>query len=200
MNNTIEIIKYKGKEIKIGYDEFSENPIDSMDFLGTINCFHRNYNIGHDHNYNLYDLNNIINHKDFLSLPVYMYDHSGITINTTGFSCQWDSGQIGIIYVSKEKIRQEYSVKRITKKIEKQVYEVLRSEIKTLDIYLTGQIFGFQTDNDSCYGFYDYDECIQEAKSQIDYEEKQAIKKHTEKVKQYVKNGVPLLCREALTI
>ena len=25
-------------------------------------------------------------------LPLYLYDHSGITMNTTGFSCPWDSG------------------------------------------------------------------------------------------------------------
>jgi len=48
--------------------------------------------------------------KDVIYLPVYMYDHSGITINTVGFSCGWDSGQIGYIYVTKDKIRKEYNV------------------------------------------------------------------------------------------
>ena len=26
--------------------------------------------------------------------PLYLYDHGGITMNTTGFSCSWDSGQV----------------------------------------------------------------------------------------------------------
>ena len=33
-------------------------------------------------------------------LPLYLYDHSGITMNTCGFSCPWDSGQVGWIYAS----------------------------------------------------------------------------------------------------
>jgi hypothetical protein len=41
-------------------------------------------------------------------LPVYLYDHSGLTINTTGFTCPWDSGQIGWIYASHEQVKAEY--------------------------------------------------------------------------------------------
>lgn len=41
-------------------------------------------------------------------LPVYMYDHSGLTINTTGFSCPWDSGLLGWIYASHDKIKEEF--------------------------------------------------------------------------------------------
>ena len=56
-------------------------------------------------------------YNDNVVLPVYMYDHSGITINTTGFSCPWDSGMVGIIYVSKEKIREKFNIKRISSKL-----------------------------------------------------------------------------------
>ena len=40
-------------------------------------------------------------------LPLYLYDHSGISMKTTPFSCQWDSGQVGWIYVEKKKCLQE---------------------------------------------------------------------------------------------
>ena len=40
--------------------------------------------------------------QKYLMLPLYLYDHSGITMNTTGFSCPWDSGQVGWIYAFKE--------------------------------------------------------------------------------------------------
>ena len=40
-------------------------------------------------------------------LPLYLYDHSGITMNTTGFSCGWDSGVVGFIYCSKKDFREE---------------------------------------------------------------------------------------------
>ena len=36
-------------------------------------------------------------------LPLYLYDHSGLSMNTSGFSCPWDSGQVGWIYCNNEK-------------------------------------------------------------------------------------------------
>jgi len=98
--------------------------------------------------------------QKFIILPLYLYDHSGITMNTTGFSCPWDSGQVGWIYVSKEKVRKEYEVKRITKKIRDRVIAVLKSEVKIYSQWLEGNVFGFvlkdAEDNeiDSCWGFY----------------------------------------------
>ena len=52
--------------------------------------------------------------QKFLMLPLYLYDHSGITMNTTGFSCPWDSGQVGWIYASKEDALREFGGKNIT--------------------------------------------------------------------------------------
>lgn len=40
-------------------------------------------------------------------LPLYLYDHSGLTMNTSGFSCRWDSGQVGWIYCSHERCEKE---------------------------------------------------------------------------------------------
>lgn len=45
--------------------------------------------------------------KKFIILPLYLYDHGGITISTRPFSCPWDSGQVGYIYASKDKFRKE---------------------------------------------------------------------------------------------
>jgi len=59
--------------------------------------------------------------KTHIILPLYLYDHSGITMNTTGFSCGWDSGQVGYIVMSYEKIRKEYNWKNITKKRRTQI-------------------------------------------------------------------------------
>jgi hypothetical protein len=43
---------------------------------------------------------------NYVVLPVYIYDHSGITLNTTGFSCPWDSGQVGWIVCDLDKARE----------------------------------------------------------------------------------------------
>ena len=41
----------------------------------------------------------------YVILPLYLYDHSGITISTGPFSCPWDSGQVGWIYAPKDTFR-----------------------------------------------------------------------------------------------
>ena len=74
-------------------------------------------------------------------LPLYLYDHSGITMNTTGFSCNWDSGQVGWTFVSKKKVREEYGVKKITQSLIDKVTEVLVGEVRTYDMYLTGELY-----------------------------------------------------------
>lgn len=45
--------------------------------------------------------------EDNVILPLYLYDHSGLTMNTTGFSCGWDSSVVGFIYCSKKDFRSE---------------------------------------------------------------------------------------------
>lgn len=46
---------------------------------------------------------------ELIILPLYLYDHGGITIKTNPFSCPWDSGQVGWIYAIKETFRTETS-------------------------------------------------------------------------------------------
>jgi len=90
---------------------------------------------------------------DIISLPLYLYDHSGITMNTTGFSCPWDSGQVGYIYVSKADARKE----RIPFG---NIKPILESEVETYNQYLTGEVYGYEILNvvraciDSCCGFF----------------------------------------------
>lgn len=100
--------------------------------------------------------------RKYIALPVYLYDHSGITINTTGFSCSWDSGKVGYIWVSKEDIKKEYGWIRITKQREEKIKTYLEGEIETFDQYLTGDVYGFEFEDDEgnedgCWGFYGTD-------------------------------------------
>lgn len=52
------------------------------------------------------DLLTLVKQK-FIILPLYLYDHSGITMSTSDFGDRWDSGQVGWIYASKEKFINE---------------------------------------------------------------------------------------------
>jgi hypothetical protein len=89
-------------------------------------------------------------------LPLYLYDHSGITMNTAGFSCPWDSGQVGWIYADEEAIRKEYG--EVTPETLEKAEKLLQGEVENYDYYLTGQCYGFQLfrgdeEIDSCWGF-----------------------------------------------
>ncbi len=49
------------------------------------------------------ELQDILDSLDkYIILPLFLYDHSGITMSTGPFSCPWDSGQVGWIYASKK--------------------------------------------------------------------------------------------------
>jgi len=154
------------KLLKIWRDECPENPC-SWDNLGTMVCWHRRYNLGDQHDFrspeDFQEWVKEIGRKNFVILPLYLYDHSGITISTTPFSCPWDSGQVGWIYVTKTCLREEFGVKRITKNIIRRAEEILRAEVKTYDQYLRGEVYGFTAYEvaggnivkiDSCGGFY----------------------------------------------
>lgn len=98
-------------------------------------------------------------------LPLYLYDHSGITMNTTGFSCRWDSGQVGWIYATKYEIRKEYG--KLTEDTIDAARRLLVAEVSEYDSYISGQCYGFRLyedgkEIDSCWGFLgDFREVIQ---------------------------------------
>ena len=149
--------------IGIFIDNYPESPRD-WDNLGTMVCFHGRYNLGDDHNYsqNNYDSweeleKDLVNTENTaIILPLYLYDHSGLLISTTPFSCRWDSGQVGFIFISKEKIREEYSVKRITKKLIEKVESYLINEVETYNQYLSGDVYKLEIidDDDEVVDFY----------------------------------------------
>jgi len=174
----METIEYKGFKINIEQDSDTINPREEWDNLGTMVCFHGRYTLGDKHNMSIDEAQKLRASKDIISLPLYLYDHSGITINTTGFSCPWDSGQVGFIYVTKEKIRKEYGWKVITKKREETVKGYLLGEVETYDQYLTGDVYGFSIEGleDSCWGFFGSDHeksgLLEHARPVIDYEVK----------------------------
>jgi len=174
----MEKVEYKGYSIEIEHDECAENPRTEWDsHLGTMVCFHKRYELGdEDHGYDKDDYDSweelekaIMKNEDIaVILPIYMYDHSGVTINTTGFNCQWDSGQIGFIFVSKRDARKQMEWTNFTKKRLVELNKYLLGEIRVYDNYLTGGVYRYTLKSldgedlegdemDSCSGFYGYD-------------------------------------------
>lgn len=96
-------------------------------------------------------------------LPLYLYDHSGITISTTGFACPWDSGQVGYICATPAAVQKEYGA--VNPGTLQRAKTLLQSEVSTYDDYLTGNCHRFQLyqngeEIDSCGGFLGNPEAI----------------------------------------
>ena len=98
---------------EIERDEYPSNPRTEWDNITTMICFHKRYNLGDKHDFNSRDYESweemeeaVRNHYEVLALkPLYLYDHSGITISTSPFSCNFDSGKIGFVIVDKDNLQ-----------------------------------------------------------------------------------------------
>lgn len=108
--------------------------------------------------------------RKFIILELYLYDHSGITMSSAPFSDPWDSGQIGIMVMTKEQAQNEY--KDDPDYIAKAT-NCMEMEVKAYDAYLTGDVFGWALTDpegchiESCYGYYGYDENIDYIMSEV---------------------------------
>lgn len=139
--------------------------------LGTMACWHRHYSLGdvqprvdpHIYRERL---------EEHLVLPLYLLDHSGITMSTTPFSCPWDSGQVGYIHVSHARIAEEYG--DLSPESIERARRALVAEVAAYDTYLRGEVYGYRVDEvlvdedgevlkvlaevDSCWGFFHSDD------------------------------------------
>lgn len=165
----IERFEVNGLTVKIVSDPDPANPRDDDDNLGTMTCLHARYRLGDKHDYKTgNEIRAVIAAQPSIRLPLYLYDHSGITMSTSPFSCPWDSGKVGEIWVAHAKIRKEFGVKRLTKKHLAQAKQQLEQEVKTYDLFLTGGFVGFIIEDDgeqvdSCWGIDDIDYAKKEA-------------------------------------
>lgn len=147
------------------------NPRDD-DNLGTIVYLSSSYSLG-DKRVSRDQLNAIMNDEDNIYLPVYAYIHSGVSLNTTGFSCPWDSGQSGCIYVSKEVARKHFGVSRITKKLREKIINYLKLEVEYFNKWMNDDVYGYVVYDDSgsqidcCFNFFDKKEAEVEAQRAI---------------------------------
>jgi hypothetical protein len=120
-------------------------------------------------------------YKHCIMFELYMYEHSGVAFSISPFHDPWDSGQLGVIYVKKDKIKKEYGCKVINNKMREKIKERLMGELDTYENYVNGSVYGFEIrkegdeywDVDSCWGFFGYDKekngLLEHAKSSIDY-------------------------------
>lgn len=148
---------------------------------------------------------------DLIGMPVYAYVHSGATIRCgqrlrdgtfipgNPFSCPWDSGQSGYVYVSKDAALKEFSRQKISPNLRNKIIKMLAAEVETFDMYLTGDVYSVCTYQkvdgewdliDSLGSVYGLEYARDEAKSTLKYQAELLNREKNEST-YWAERGVP---------
>lgn len=213
MSNLIDRYSYRGYTINIIPDDDPDDP-RGWGNLGHMICSHRRYNLG-DEQFNAEDYDSALEVEEYLMiergavicLPLYLIDHSGLRLNTSGYRSidpqGWDWGLVGFIYTTIAEIDEWYG--NHDQETIKKAEEQLRQEVDIYDKFISGQVYGYIVyDNEgleisACYGWYDEKEAYEEAKYEIDNDIANRIRKHCRMLKQQIKGGAPIEYRKEIS-
>lgn len=154
--------------LSIVRDPDPENP-RNQDNTGHMVCFHSKYDLGDQFSLAPSEFTGWEELKQALItrfdastiLPLYLLDHSGLTLRTTPFSDPWDSGQVGFIYATTADAK-----------------ECLEAEVEEYNLYLNEEVYGYEIENEahevveSCYGFYGEKAAMETGKLDLEHLEK----------------------------
>ena len=117
-----------------------------------------------------------------IAYPITKYEHGSISLSL-GYKQGWDYGVVGFVYVTKETLREEYGVDRITKSIIERAKNCLQSELDMLTAWLNGDCYGWQikeyalTDDgldwkevdvlDACWGYFDKEQALDDMQNML---------------------------------
>lgn len=145
---------------------------------------------------------------DSVILPLYLFDHSGLSISTTPFSCRWDSGAVGWAFITKE----SYLELGFETWDKTQAQTLLIQTVTVYDSYLKGENYGFSIYNedaedalDACSGYHGdhhksglfeaLDESFITAYTQWQEVLRNRKQNRFNRIKALIKNRVPLAVR-----
>ena len=163
-----------GLSLIVSADPDPLNPREEFDQICTLVCWHRRYRLGDSHDW--HDPQEFLREMEdrpHLKLPLYLYDHSGITIATTPFSCPWDSGQVGWVFIERRDFHQFGDPSDSETSVEDRAMAVMRAEVAEYDQFISGDVWWVCVEDpegnvlDSCCGFYGLDHAVAEGRSML---------------------------------
>ena len=172
-NSPFKMKDLEGNEYTLTVEQYDypEDPRE-WDNLCTMICWHRHYNLGDKHdNISGWDFlqglceellgleyedceemseedlfKKLVDSGKILIKPINLYDHSGITVSTSSgypYNDRWDSGCVGFIYVTKDRVFNECA--DITEENWKDcANKYIEGEMETYDQYLRGDVYWFR--------------------------------------------------------
>lgn len=173
------------------------NPRTEWDNANYMLCWHRRYILGDPHDKLPFTVPRAGDHNSWDELerelrarvraagdkiailqPLYLYDHGGITISTGAFSCRFDSGQVGFVFITHKQLRENWNYNALSTKRREQLTKYIDAEVETYDQYLRGDVWGYEVVVDeggdaeevieSCWGFYGEETAKEEGQSVLD--------------------------------
>jgi len=126
---------YRGHRIEVYIEEFPEDPRE-FDHDTTMFCWHDRYKLGDVTDADIDHVRDLIDRGILVSLPLYLYDHSVISMSTNNsYLRPRDSGQVGWITMPRD------YVENIG---EEQAMKIMRAEVAEYDAYLAGEVYGWE--------------------------------------------------------
>jgi hypothetical protein len=162
---TIAAKNEKGEVFSIvkTYSDYAENPREYSEHSSRFYTFERSYFSPDSHNYSSVgewaddlgvelgnepdDLIKSMKDKGYIALPVWRFEHSGVSYSASlnnPYFCPWDSGMVGIIYMSYTDIRKEYGVSRVDVKTIEKVRKNLALQVKEYSYYANGEVYLYE--------------------------------------------------------
>lgn len=182
----LETFEEAGWTVEVHPDEDPTSPAE-WDTLTTLVHWHRGYDFGHE-NIRGHAAMNRGGPRMFARyialfegavgiLPVGMLDHSGVTLFEGSFEHYadpggWDSGQVGFIFTTRARIS-ELCGEDPQYHSEEWILSAVREELKTWAQYFSGDVYGYVVKDpygevqESCWGFYGFEDACTEAKGEL---------------------------------
>jgi hypothetical protein len=166
--------------LEIKQDENPESPRE-WGGLSKMICFHNRHVLGDKHNLTIEEAKALFPkmQKEGVALPLYLYDHGGISMATSNtswpFNCRWDSGMVGFIYADRKMILEMFGKEKLTKGMKGGALSNLEKEVETYNQYLQGDVYGYIIKDeqgdcvDSCWGFYGEEDAKEQGASALKY-------------------------------
>ena len=138
---TLHMKDANGKKYLLTVERDNE-PDDPTEMMAShLVCFHRRYQIGENHNWDLSELQDWLreNRDEVVVKPVYLMDHGTQSISTRDFGDRWDSGQIGYCYVIRDEVDPEHRIPDWRTEVSKWI----ESDVEMYDTFLRGDVYSY---------------------------------------------------------
>lgn len=179
----LETFEVDGLTVEIHADDTGDSP-RGWDNCAVLACEHSRYNLGDGTLADAIgrspgDFRSAAHLERYLRLchgaiavkPLYLYDHSGISMSTGSFEgraphAAWDSGLVGVAWITRETAEREGTGDRVA-----WAERCIDGEVEVYDQYLRGDVYGYVVETpagdvlESLWGMYGWDYCRSEAEA-----------------------------------